>query len=545
MPTKRKQNTPRKTPGKVAHPSRNSRTTHSTRTAASFRSSRNAASSSGSSSARSSAKRPSAQVAGASSRTHSRSQRGFSASTKPSAQSSSHSFLPNFNIQGGANKQSFNASGVNQSRPSSSTSQTAPSLLLTRRNLLIGAGILGGVAVLGGGASYALSAMGESDESVVSDYLTVPTDSVESLKDDFESLDAYGDYVSLSNSVKLDYGTLVWADNDTVAACLVPTNEASPLSTVKLLYLSSGNTQTILEEAQGASERYEILDVRCSTEGLIWVESNIFESSWRVYTAKLSSDSVSKITKVDEGNANWEIPSLAAVDKTAFWQVIPTSDGKKAESPSVVRAASFGSDSYREICSSKTAFATRITPAAEGIVVTPRVDAKKVYYQLTLISAKDYSVLDQLTLPSSMSPDTVGYGRSGFSFGFANIYSYGDGIANLGTYTPQSEASPYHYDDLTWFRFSKSPTASPCWCGEWYVAKSTSSICGVHFPSKQYFAIDTPSGCDSYGEYLVSTGTSSSIVGLSQITTDNDDENYALVRIYKPVEDAVGGAFES
>lgn len=538
MPTKRKQNTPRKTPGKVPRPSRNSRTAHSTRSTTHFRSNR----ASGLNSTPSKAKRPSVRSTSHISPAQ-RTQRGFSTSTPPS-HPSSRSFSPNLGIQGGKNKRGFDASGVTNATSSGTAPQTLPEMLLTRRNLLIGAGVLGGVAILGGGASYALSAMGESDENVVTDYLNVPENAVESLADDYKMHKKYGDYVSLDKSIKLDYGTLVWADNDTVAACLVPTDQASPLSTVKLLYLSSGNTSTVLKKAQGADKGYEILDVRCSPEGLIWVEANIFESTWRIYTATLDNGSASHITKVDEGDANWEIPSLAAVDTKAFWQVIPTNEGKNADSPSVVRAASFGSDSYQEICSSKAAFATRLTPADEGIVVTPRVDTKKVYYQLTLISSKDYSVLDQLTLPASMSPDVVGYGRSGFSFGFASIYSYGDGIANLGTYTPQSKVSPYHYDGLEWFRFSRSPTASPCWCGEWYVAKSTSSICGVHFPTKQYFAIDTPSGCDTYGEYLVSTGTSKRIVGLSQIVTDNDDDNYALVRIYRPIEDAVGSAFE-
>lgn len=542
MPTKRKQNTPGKTPGKVPRPSRNSRTArNTTRSKASLRSGRTPNLNSTHSSTKPNTKRPSAR----SSARPSRAQRGFSTSATPTSRPSARSFSPNLGIQGGKNTRGFDASGANNATSSGSSPSTLPEILLTRRNLLVGAGVLGGVALLGGGASYALSAMGESDETVISDYLSVPEDAVESLADDYKMHKKYSDYVSLARSVKLDYGTLVWADNDTVAACLIPTDKASPLSIVKVLYLSSGNTSTVLEKARSADKGYEILDVRCSAEGLIWVESNIFESSWRIYTATLNDGKASHITQVDEGDANWEIPSLAAVDKKAFWQVIPSSEGENVDSPSVVRAASFGSKSYDEVCSSKTAFATRITPADNGVVVTPRADSKKVYYQLTLISSKDYSVLDQLTLPSSMSPDVVGYGRSGFSFGFANIYNYGDGIANLGTYTPRSEASPYNYNGLEWFRFSRSPTASPSWCGEWYVAKSTSSICGVHFPSKRYFAIDTPSGCDNYGEYLVSTGNSKYIVGLSQITTDNDDDDsYALVRIYQPVEGAVESAFK-
>ena len=114
----------------------------------------------------------------------------------------------------------------------------------------------------------------------------------------------------------------------------------------------------------------------------------------------------------------------------------------------------------------------------------------------------------------------------------------------MGTYTPRSAANAYHYDDLQWFRFSRSPITAPCWSGEWFVVKSTTALCGVNFGSKSYFAIDTPSGCDTYGEHLVSTGTRSSFVGLSQITDDNDSNNdHALVRVFTPIKGSIDNAF--
>ena len=76
------------------------------------------------------------------------------------------------------------------------------------------------------------------------------------------------------------------------------------------------------------------------------------------------------------------------------------------------------------------------------------------------------------------------------------------------------------------------------------MVKSTTALCGVSFGSKSYFAIDTPSGCDTYGEHLVSTGTRSSFVGLSQITDDNDSgNNHALVRVFTPIKGSIDNAF--
>lgn len=501
MPTKRRQNTP----GKVPTSSRGGR-----------------------SSARSHARTGSART----SSRHSTRQ-GFSTSAPRS--SSKSTFLPNASFAGGSSRDYATSSS-----PTPNGGLT-PEVLLTRRNLLIGAAAVGGIAAVGGGVSLASDALGGSDEGGI-DYISVPSDSVVN-SSDFTEVDA-STYVTLTGSFQLAYGTLVWADNDIVAACLVPTEEASPLTTVSLLYLTTGNTVSVLSAAQGADEGYEIFDVRCSEQGMIWTEADTYDSTWRVYTASISNASLANITLVDEGDSNWLMPSLAAVDNRAFWQVVPNSDGENADDRSLLKAATFGGGSAEEVYSSKRAFATRLAAASDGVVITPRADSTSVYYQLTKISASDCSTVDQMTLPSSMTPDVVGYGESGFSFGFTSIYSYGDGIANLGTYTPRAAVTPYNYNDLPWFRFSRTPVTEPCWCGDWYVVKSTTALVGANFATQTYFAIDTISGCDDYGEHLVSSGSCSSFVGLSQVTADDDSsEDYAAVRVFTPISSATESAF--
>lgn len=417
----------------------------------------------------------------------------------------------------------------------------SPEVVLTRRNLLIGAGVVGGVAVLGGGATFAMDAL-EGNKSTTVEHISVPTDAVTELSSLSEANSA--DHIAVVGRFKLPYGTLVWADNDTVAACLTPTSSSSPLNTVNLLYLSSGNNVQVLSAAQGAAEGYEIFDVRCSEEGLIWVEANVYEGAWRVYTAALSSGEATSIFQVDQGDSAWLTPSIAAVGSSAFWQVMPNSTGSCAKEASVLRAARFGNQAVEVAYSSKRPFATRLVPCNEGVVITPRVESTSIYYQLTLISAEDHQTKDAMVLPSSMTPDQVGYGRSGFSFAFSNIYNYGDGIANLGTYTPTSAANPNNYNGLKWFHFGRTPTASPCWSGEWFFVKSTRAIAGVHFASNSYFMIDFTENTDSYGEYLVSTGTSENVVGLSQITSETEgEEDYALVRVYSPIAGSIGSLF--
>ena len=544
MPTNRRQNIPGKTP----RPSRNS---HRTRSSQHM--------SSKGSVFKQSAKTPGSTRIGASlgGRTvmspgkragkHSVKAGSKPSVVKPSFSTSGPTFgpKPSFGSDPKARKGSASSSGY-QPNPlkvgGPAPSKLTPEVLLTRRNLLIGAAAVGGIAAIGGGVSLASSALeGNSTEQI--SYISVPENTVEQ-QADYTLIENYSDYVQLTGSFSLPYGTLVWADNDTVAACLNPTEQASPLNTVSLLYLSSGNTATVLDAAQGSEEGFEILDARCSENGLVWTESNPYQSRWRVYTASIANGSASNIQQVDEGDSNWLMPSLAAIGNTAFWQVSPNTSGEAANEPAELRAVTFGSSEVQHVYSSKRAFATRVAPATDGVVITPRADSTTVYYQLTKISADTLQPVDQMTLPSSMTPEVVGYGSSGFSFGFTSIYNYGGGIANLGTYTPRAAVQAYNYNDLPWFRYSRSPITAPCWCGNWFIVKSTTALSGVHFASKSYFAIDTVSGADTYGEQLVSSGNCSSFVGLSQVTDDtNADNNHTLIRVFTPIEGAIESAF--
>ncbi len=422
-----------------------------------------------------------------------------------------------------------------QSAPSSQNNQGSkkitPEIVLTRRNLLIGAAGIGGVALLGGATTMALDAIEGPNETI--EYLEVSQNAVTNLESYSEA--EADDCISLIGSFELTYGTLVWADNSSVAACLVPGETSSPLNTVSLLFLTTGSNYEVLEAAQGSNERFEIFDVRCSENGLIWAECNVLENRWRIYTAPLAGASIGSATLVDEGDSNWLTPSIAAVGNTAFWQVVPQTSGDHTKDDSVLKAARFNSSEVSVVYSSRRAFATRVCAVDGGVVITPRVESTSVYYQLTKIDETSLQTSDSLVLPTSMKPYEATWGKTGFSFAFESIYNYGGGIANLGTYTPLAAPNAYSYQNISWFRFGRTPSCVPCWCGEWFTTKSTRAICGVNFTSGTYFMIDVPSGCDSYGEYLVSSGDNAYIVGLSQITdVDDSSKNHALVRVYAP-----------
>lgn len=413
-------------------------------------------------------------------------------------------------------------------------------VLLTRRKVVAGAAALGGVALAGGGISMAIDAFEGS--SGTADYISVSEDAITGV-DDLKQVKAKN-YVTAEASYHLPFGTLVFADNDDYACLLVPGDTSSPLNIIKSMSLSSGKTKELVKKARGTEDGFEIMDARLGTGGLIWTEANTYESSWRIYTASFDGSSLGKAKKVDEGDSNWLTPSIAANGSRAFWQVNPNTDGEQASSPSVVRSATFGSKEYEELITSKRAFATRISCVSEGVVVTPRAESTGTYYQLTLLDAASGQVADTMVLPSNMSPDQASYGRSGFSFGFTDTYNYGGGIANLGTYTPIRKAEAYNYDNLpSWLRYGRTPSADPCWCGDWFCVKSTRGIAGIHFAKKRYFSITVPSDTDDWGEYLVSTGTCKKIVSMAKITPSDNSDPYTLVRVFSTKSGKLGDAF--
>ena len=134
-------------------------------------------------------------------------------------------------------------------------------ILLTRRHFLYGAAGVGVLAAAGTGAKAYTSAKAEQNAITV---LAVPKSAVTESTDLTEVEN--GGKMNLSAEIELPYGALMWATNDDVAALLLPTETGSPLATVSILRLTSGYYFSIINQAVGAAEGFEIYDVRASDE---------------------------------------------------------------------------------------------------------------------------------------------------------------------------------------------------------------------------------------------------------------------------------------
>ncbi len=448
--------------------------------------------------------------------------------------------------------------GAPQERFASGTvAQGNGKLLLTRRQLLFGAAGVAAVAVAGS-AVYMTSKANASSDDVTN--LTVAQDSVVT-SDDCEFVEDAGAFFSLAATAELPYGTLVWTGDSTIAVCLVPTETASPLAKVGVLNLASATLTNVLEQAIGSTDGFEIYDVRGNSHGLVWTEAQIFDGTWRVYQAPYRDGALGEAILADEGDANWEMPTLAAVGNHAFWQVMPRTDGSESKGPSVLKRVAFGDESAEDFYTSPGRMACPPTASADAIIIAPRTDTSSVHYQLTSIDAQTGEIRDALVLPSSMRPYEVSYGANGFIFAFDAIYDFGGGISNLGTYTPLApvpvtdadyetddegttflspNARTEAYSNATWFRYGIDPSAAPApaWCGDWMMLKTQTQVSGIGLASMQRIALEGKSGAADYGDYLASCGICDAIVTYSNIDytpLEGEAQKCCFVRIWQPV----------
>lgn len=406
---------------------------------------------------------------------------------------------------------------------------------ITRRRFLIGAGITAATAAVVGGSVVALEQR-RNTSSIGT--LSVPTSSVFTL-DDCTQIDPSEAFEQVGNFT-LPFGSLIWVNDTNVAGCLIPTESASPLVQGALLNLSNGNHTVVLKTAQSAQEGFEVYDLRATESGVVWIEENIFDGQWRLYCAPLSSGfSLGSARLVDEGTNATDIPSLAAVGSSAFWQVAPAVTTKEKSSrtgKTQIKRAAFSTGDAEVIHESNGQPACEIYASDKGIAAAPHHPDSSRYYQIVCFDEQGTRTGDALTLPAGMKPTEVGWGPSGMSFCFESIYNFGDGIANLGTYVPARTSSDYN--QVPWFRFGRTPLAAPAWCTDsWLAVKSTQSVCAVNVAEKTYCAFDVPSGAASWGDYLVSSGQHGTIVAAAQVSPSTSDtsQRTCKVRVWKPV----------
>lgn len=403
---------------------------------------------------------------------------------------------------------------------------------------------MGALALAGGGASLAIRQAQEA-EAANFDVLDVPASNM-TTNNDLEQIEDPATCMTVTGSYELELGTLVWVNDDAYAACLIPTEGANPLTQVGLLSLSSGNVSTVLEAAVGADDKFEIYDVRATSKALVWVEANILDSIWRVYSATTDGASLTSSPTImeEQSTTNWETPTITIVGKKVFWQMQPQEDGPLDGEHSVLKWADAGSNDTATLWETRRTFGCAPYGGNDCVVIAPRQKDSNSYYQLTCLDASSGEVRDTCVLPASYVPSHVGYGKNGFMFCLDAIYNTDDdeGIGNLGTYTAADAAGAGANVDtlntLNWFTFARTPYAAPCWCGNYFIVKSTTAVCGIDISEGEYFILDVDSGAQDYGEFLATEGTRDTVVTYTNIDhtpLSGETEQLCRVKVYTPV----------
>ncbi len=421
----------------------------------------------------------------------------------------------------------------NMRRESVATVQTDKNskLLISRRRFLYGACGIGiaGAAIALGGLAYSRSV----NASKKIEYTNPPADALKSTND-FTALDSPDEMIQQVADYELPYGSLVWSQNDAVAACLIPTDKGSPLVTMELLNLKSGYRSKLLDKAIGADEGYEIFDVRAHDKGIIWTEANILNQTWRIYTSAVDKYELVRPTLADEGDSDYSTPLIALSPKHAFWCTNPLA--QPSTLPSRLCYTSFGNASH-EIAQESTARYATIPYAYDSLITTcARISSSPVHYQMQALDTTNMEVVDELTLPPALTPTECGYGNTGFMFSFPSIYNRKDAFANLGTYVPRTKAQGSDYESAPWFNFTRTPTAAPAWCNDLLIVKSTYAVCGIDLKKGTYCALNVDNGADTYGEYLASSGhadTFTTFTNIDHIPVKGDRLHHCLVKVWK------------
>lgn len=281
---------------------------------------------------------------------------------------------------------------------------------VTRRQFLIGAGVAGGILALGGGTYVALNS-GESDAG--SAKLAVGTDQVFTIND-LELVDDVSEFLHVDREIKLGYNTLVRQESNETLAILERTSQGSPACTASILSVSNGDKTTVLEGPTQEKPRFDILDFHANESGFAWIESNVLTGENVVMSA--ASD-IKDASVLAISNSEQKMPHVA-MSGTSVWMQTAPQDSTSGEREKLFMGKIGATESEAElICETRT-FAGGPVWSSAGIVATPRNSYSSSSYDVRLLNGKTGEVLDNLTLPQSMKPQDVTYGKTGFSFSF-------------------------------------------------------------------------------------------------------------------------------
>ena len=407
---------------------------------------------------------------------------------------------------------------------------------LSRRAFIAGSTSLAAGALVGGALAGCSSSSSTADTTTTDSSLNSTADSndvpvlmVDSSEilsfEDFEQLDATDRY-TVAHTYTLPLGSMVWRASEGLAVVMGIGETSSPLSQVKMLDLDTGSLTTIISQAIGVADGYELYDVRASSSTIAWTEYDYATADWRLYAATLNSTAtgIGDAYKLDEGDENWDTPLICVAEDQVYWTRLPYENGLYTSGSSYLRKSDARGSDVTDVYTSQGRLIT-IPQYSEGVVTfVPRLASSNVYYQMTAMNTSTDEIVLQATLPSGVKVMDAIYMQGAFSFCVEANYDSTSAIATMGTYRNLTSGD--------YFQMNRTPSCTPAICGGKFIVKLGKSTAVVDIANKQYYTIAAPAYSWSYGDYLASSGVCDSLVVYSTVDTASDVSSaYVQLRV--------------
>ena len=402
--------------------------------------------------------------------------------------------------------------------------------MLFGRNVSRRSFTIGSIAAAGAGvAAIALTSCSSGGTRPEAGEPQMVTDSslmVNVLDGDYDYTDAT---LEPSATWSLPLGTMLFHNGGaTWSAAMLTPESASHINTLGALSLASGNLVTV-KEAATQGDLYTYFDVRCSDQVYAWVEINYTDRSWVLFGQQFSDGSLAgSPTKLDEGDADWEPPRFTTWADRVIWQKMPLATGSASGEDSHCYSWSLGASEGVEVWESHGRFATTPRVSGDILTITPRVhDDEGVYYGLTALdlTTENFEQVDQLVMPSRVSPLDAEYLNGLFAFSVEASYDGAGNLGNMGSYFGVS-GGPFTY-------VRREPLSQITGNGSRYLVKSQSSHLIIDTDAQTYGGLYSPDRAIEYGDFPATEGAASQVLVYSTVRGESGLPESVTARVFQ------------
>ncbi len=325
-------------------------------------------------------------------------------------------------------------------------------------------------------------------------------------------------------------GTILLTTHTDQIPCIASGNTPAHMTKATLMSTQTHKMIDIVSEVMEKDPNWVIYTSACSTQLYVWVELNMLNYSWKLYSVPLSDLDAKKKSLLWSSDSNYDPPSVVCSDRQVYWQVMPSLKGDKTKESSYIYSWSLGDSDAVAVVNSKGRFASPIEISGDYIIVTPRKEVGKggVNYAITVYKIKDNfkSIHNKLVLPSAVAPLYATYINEQFVFSIEATYEDRGLLGKMGTYIGTKEEG-FHY-------VNREPFARVTGNNKGvYIVKSRASYFIFDIPNKKFSTIDAIDRCVDYGEYPATAGLSNRFITFA--TVKNEDTGYpfeVIVRMF-------------